>query len=83
MQIGADTVIEPGVYLKGHTVIGEDCVIGTHSELVDATLEDRVRVTSSTIESAIMRAGSNIGPNSHLRPQADIGRMCTSATLSR
>ncbi|KRK70436.1 bifunctional UDP-N-acetylglucosamine diphosphorylase/glucosamine-1-phosphate N-acetyltransferase GlmU [Lacticaseibacillus nasuensis] len=73
VQIGADTVIEPGVYLKGHTVIGEDCVIGTHSELVDATLEDRVRVTSSTIESAIMRAGSNIGPNSHLRPQADIG----------
>lgn len=73
VQIGPDTVIEPGVYLKGHTVIGSDCVIGTHSELVDATIEDAVTVTSSTIEQAIMRKGSNIGPNSHLRPQADIG----------
>ncbi len=71
--IGNDTIIEPGVYLKGKTVIGSNCVIGTHSELIDATIEDDVRVTSSTIESSIMRKGSNIGPNSHLRPQSDIG----------
>ncbi len=73
VKIGADTVIEPGVYLKGKTVIGEDCHIGTHSELVDATLEDDVTVTSSTIEHAVMHAHSDIGPNSHLRPDADIG----------
>ncbi|WP_179394228.1 bifunctional UDP-N-acetylglucosamine diphosphorylase/glucosamine-1-phosphate N-acetyltransferase GlmU [Lacticaseibacillus absianus] len=73
VQIGADTVIEPGVTLKGHTVIGSDCVIGAHSALVNATLEDHVTVTSSTIEDSIMRAGSDIGPNSHLRPQSDIG----------
>ncbi|WP_461214498.1 bifunctional UDP-N-acetylglucosamine diphosphorylase/glucosamine-1-phosphate N-acetyltransferase GlmU [Lacticaseibacillus sp. GG6-2] len=71
--IGNDTVIEPGVYLKGKTTIGSNCVIGTHSELRDATIEDDVRVTSSTIEESIMRKGSNIGPNSHLRPQSDIG----------
>ncbi|MDN6104809.1 MAG: bifunctional UDP-N-acetylglucosamine diphosphorylase/glucosamine-1-phosphate N-acetyltransferase GlmU, partial [Lacticaseibacillus paracasei] len=73
VKIGADTVIEPGVYLKGKTVIGEDCHIGTHSELVDATLENDVTVTSSTIEHAVMHAHSDIGPNSHLRPDADIG----------
>ncbi|WP_125706649.1 bifunctional UDP-N-acetylglucosamine diphosphorylase/glucosamine-1-phosphate N-acetyltransferase GlmU [Lacticaseibacillus daqingensis] len=71
--IGADTVIEPGVQLLGRTVIGADCVIGAHSKLVNATIEDQVTVTSSTIEDAIMRKGSNIGPNSHLRPLSDIG----------
>lgn len=73
VKIGADTVIEPGVYLKGNTVIGEDCHIGSFSTIIDSTLEDGVTVTSSTLESAIMRKHSNIGPNSHLRPKADIG----------
>lgn len=73
VTIGNDTIIEPGVYLKGHTTIGSNCVVGTHSELIDATIEDNVTITSSTIEDSIMRKGSNIGPNSHLRPQSDIG----------
>ncbi len=73
VKIGADTVIEPGVSLKGKTVIGEDCVIGAHSELRDTVLEDGIEVKASFLEGAIMRNGSNIGPYSHLRPQADIG----------
>lgn len=73
VAIGPDTIIEPGVYLKGHTKIGADCKIGTHSELINATLEDHVTVTSSTIEDSIMHTGSDIGPNSHLRPESEIG----------
>ncbi|MHA3065237.1 bifunctional UDP-N-acetylglucosamine diphosphorylase/glucosamine-1-phosphate N-acetyltransferase GlmU [Lacticaseibacillus saniviri] len=73
VKIGADTIVEPGVYLKGNTVIGEDCVIGAHSVLVDATIEDQVTITSSTIEHSIMRRGSNAGPNAHLRPNSNIG----------
>lgn len=71
--IGADTVVEPSVSLKGDTVIGAHCVIGTHSELISAHLADHVTVTSSTIELATMEAGSDIGPNSHLRPHSTIG----------
>lgn len=73
VKIGADTLVEGDVNLKGHTEIGADCVIGSHSELVDAKIHDRVRITSSTIEEAEMMTGSNIGPNSHLRPKAIIG----------
>ncbi|KRM71277.1 bifunctional UDP-N-acetylglucosamine diphosphorylase/glucosamine-1-phosphate N-acetyltransferase GlmU [Lacticaseibacillus brantae] len=73
VQIGADTLIEPGVYLKGNTVIGEDCVIGAHSVLSNATIEDQVTITSSTIEDSIMHTGSNAGPNAHLRPDSEIG----------
>ncbi|MGX5376679.1 bifunctional UDP-N-acetylglucosamine diphosphorylase/glucosamine-1-phosphate N-acetyltransferase GlmU [Ligilactobacillus sp. LYQ135] len=73
VKIGKDTVIEPGVQIKGKTVIGEDCVIGAHSQIIDCTIEDQVTVTVSYLEQSIMRKNSNIGPYSHLRPQADIG----------
>ncbi|MCI1892866.1 bifunctional UDP-N-acetylglucosamine diphosphorylase/glucosamine-1-phosphate N-acetyltransferase GlmU [Schleiferilactobacillus perolens] len=72
-KIGQDTIIEPGVQIQGNTTIGSHCVVGAHSLLIDATIEDNVKITSSTIEHAIMRKGSDIGPHSHLRPQADIG----------
>ncbi|MCC5894290.1 MAG: bifunctional UDP-N-acetylglucosamine diphosphorylase/glucosamine-1-phosphate N-acetyltransferase GlmU [Alkalibacterium sp.] len=70
--IGQDTVIEPGVYIKGHTVIGEDCIIGAHSIIENSEIGDEVVVKSSLIESSIMEKQSNIGPNSHLRPDAVI-----------
>ncbi|API87941.1 UDP-N-acetylglucosamine diphosphorylase/glucosamine-1-phosphate N-acetyltransferase [Marinilactibacillus sp. 15R] len=69
VKIGPDTVIEPGVYLKGNTVIGEDVLIGAHSVIVDSTIGNSVKIISSTIEESIMGDGSDIGPNSHLRPQ--------------
>ncbi|MDO3393148.1 bifunctional UDP-N-acetylglucosamine diphosphorylase/glucosamine-1-phosphate N-acetyltransferase GlmU [Ligilactobacillus sp. 110_WCHN] len=73
VQIGADTVVEPGVQLKGKTVIGEDCVIGAHSQIRDCKIEDGVTVTVSYLEESVMHKNSNIGPYSHLRPLADIG----------
>lgn len=73
VKIGSDTIIEPGVLLKGQTVIGEDCFIGTHSEISDSKIGNRVRVISSNIESAEMADDSNIGPYSHLRPNSKIG----------
>lgn len=73
VKIGADTVIEGQVTLKGNTVIGSDCTITSGSRLVDAVIDDGVTVTQSVIESAHMAKGSNIGPFGHLRPQAEIG----------
>lgn len=74
VKIGADTIVEPGVLLKGNTVIGEDCFIGAHSEIHDSILHDRVKVTSSFIEGSEMADDSNIGPMSHLRPESQIGK---------
>lgn len=55
VQIGSDTVIEPGVYLKGRTIVGNDCFIGANSEIVNSILDDEVTVTSSLIEEAHMQ----------------------------
>lgn len=73
VKIGSDTVLEPGVSLKGNTVIGEDCLIGAYSKIIDSQIEDEVTITHSTIEQSIVRKGADIGPYAHLRPQADIG----------
>ncbi|MBM6615398.1 bifunctional UDP-N-acetylglucosamine diphosphorylase/glucosamine-1-phosphate N-acetyltransferase GlmU [Desemzia sp. RIT804] len=72
--IGSDTIVEAGVVLKGHTVIGEDCFIGANSEISNSKIGDRVRVTSSNIEDSVMDSDSNIGPYSHLRPNSVIGK---------
>lgn len=70
VQIGSDSIVEPGVYLKGSTTIGSDAFIGAHSVLVDAEIADDVSIRSSTIEEAVVGKGSDIGPNSRLRPGA-------------
>jgi bifunctional UDP-N-acetylglucosamine pyrophosphorylase/glucosamine-1-phosphate N-acetyltransferase len=71
--IGSDTVIEAGVQIKGKTVIGEDCFIGAHSEIVDSIIEDNVKISQSVIEQSIVRKNADIGPFAHLRPKADVG----------
>lgn len=73
VKIGQDTVIEGNVVIKGKTVIGSDCYISAGSRITDSTIHDGVKITSSTLEEAEMHNGSDIGPNSHLRPQAEIG----------
>ena len=73
INIGSDTIIEPGVQIQGNTVIGSDCIIGAHSKIVDSTIEDKVEIKSSVIEEAIVRKNADVGPHAHLRPKADIG----------
>lgn len=70
VKIGSDSVIEPGVYLKGQTVIGEDVHIGAHSIIKDAKIGSNVVINQSNIEDAVVGDGSDIGPNSRLRPGA-------------
>lgn len=74
VEIGNDTIIEPNVKIFGKTTIGSECVIGSGSRISNSEIQDNVEIISSTIEDAIMHKGSNVGPNSHLRPKAEIGR---------
>lgn len=68
VSIGQDTVIEPGVMLKGHSQIGSHCVIGAHSQIIDSQLGDGVVVQQSVIESSALEDGVTVGPFAHLRP---------------
>lgn len=73
VKIGSDTIIEGGVVIKGNTTIGSECFITNGSRIINSQIGDHVTITSSTIEDSVMERDSDIGPNSHLRPQSKIG----------
>ena len=70
VTIGQDTVVLPNTMLLGDTTIGSDCEVGPGSVVKDSTIGDHCRVTSSSLEDAVMESGVDIGPFSHLRPGA-------------
>jgi bifunctional UDP-N-acetylglucosamine pyrophosphorylase/glucosamine-1-phosphate N-acetyltransferase len=73
VEIGPDTVIEPGVQLLGKTRIGSGCTIRTGSVLTDAALEDRVTVKPHCVVAASrLAAGATVGPFAHLRDGAQL-----------
>jgi bifunctional UDP-N-acetylglucosamine pyrophosphorylase/glucosamine-1-phosphate N-acetyltransferase len=72
--VGRDTVIHPNVYLEGTTRVGERCEINASVRIVDSTLEDGVVVNNfCVIRESHVRAGAQIGPFAHIRPQSDVG----------
>ncbi len=57
VQIGRDTVIEPGCVIKGETRIGSRVHVKAHC----------------TIEESVIEDDAIIGPNAHLRPNTRLG----------
>jgi len=76
VTIGADTVIYPGVVLKGETTIGEDCVIGPQSEISNSTIASGVHIKHSVLDKAVVGDDSSIGPFAYLRPGSKVGKNC-------
>lgn len=73
VKIGADTVVEGNVVLKGQTVIGSHVLLTAGTRIEDSTIADGVEIQSSTIQSAKVAADATVGPYAHLRPGADLG----------
>jgi bifunctional UDP-N-acetylglucosamine pyrophosphorylase / glucosamine-1-phosphate N-acetyltransferase len=74
VQVGADTVIHPGVILEGQTRIGAACEIQAHVRITDSTIGDRVAVNSfCLIVGAQVADGAAVGPFAHLRPDSIVG----------
>lgn len=72
VKIGKDTVLYPGVFLQGNTVIGENCEIIGNSRIIDSTLGNNIRVESSVIEESILEDWVTMGPFAHLRPKSHL-----------
>ncbi|MCR4718627.1 MAG: hypothetical protein K5768_03250 [Firmicutes bacterium] len=72
VKIGKGTVIEQNVMLQGETVIGENCVIGMGSKIVDTKIGDGCDFLSVVaIDSEV---GNDVlaGPFSYIRPGSKI-----------
>jgi bifunctional UDP-N-acetylglucosamine pyrophosphorylase / glucosamine-1-phosphate N-acetyltransferase len=74
VEIGADTVIHPNVYLEGRTRVGAGCEIHAGTRIVDSTIGDRVVVLNYTIISeSTVAADARLGPFAHFRPGSSVG----------
>lgn len=68
VEIGADTVLYPGVSLEGETVIGSGVQIYA-GRIRDSKVGDNVIIKDHcVIENAGVESGATIGPFAHLRP---------------
>lgn len=73
VTIGAGTVIECGVHLRGTTTIGCAAYIGEFSSIENSILQDTVTVYShSVIKESFLESGSCVGPFAHLRDHTTI-----------
>ncbi len=74
VEVGADTVIEPFVQLRGRTRIGAGCTIRSYSVIEDCTLGGDVLIRQSCVlTDSTVADGARIGPFAHLRPGSEIG----------
>jgi bifunctional UDP-N-acetylglucosamine pyrophosphorylase / glucosamine-1-phosphate N-acetyltransferase len=73
VEVGRDTVLLPGTLLEGGTRIGERATVGPNSHLTACEVGDDAVVHSTRGESAVIGAGAEVGPFTHLRPGTDLG----------
>ncbi|MBJ7459492.1 MAG: bifunctional UDP-N-acetylglucosamine diphosphorylase/glucosamine-1-phosphate N-acetyltransferase GlmU [Thermoleophilaceae bacterium] len=72
VQIGEDTVIEPGTYLRGTTEIGCGATIGPASTIAHCEIGDGATVVHSYLVQAKVGAKASVGPFAYLRPDAEL-----------
>ena len=74
VTIAPDSLLEPGVILRGETRIGEGVIVGAYSVVTDCVLEDGVRVKAhSVLEGSVLGRASDVGPFARLRPGTRLG----------
>ncbi len=69
VEVGRDTVIYPGVWVEGNSVIGEDCILRPNSHLDEVRVGNGVTIKNScVITRSEIGDGAQVGPFAHLRP---------------
>jgi bifunctional UDP-N-acetylglucosamine pyrophosphorylase/glucosamine-1-phosphate N-acetyltransferase len=74
VKIGRGTTVEPNVFIKGNTVIGENCVVGMSSEITDCVIGDGAVIRQSVLLESEIGGETAVGPFAYVRPNCKIGR---------
>jgi bifunctional UDP-N-acetylglucosamine pyrophosphorylase/glucosamine-1-phosphate N-acetyltransferase len=73
VKIGSESIVYPGTWIEGKTVIGERSVIGPHCVIVDCTIGDDTNITMSHCVGAVIGSNVNVGPFARIRPETRVG----------
>jgi bifunctional UDP-N-acetylglucosamine pyrophosphorylase/glucosamine-1-phosphate N-acetyltransferase len=74
--IGKGTIIGPCVTLEGRVIIGNDCVIGQNTKIVDSIIGERTEIHTSFITESKVGCDTKVGPFAYLRPKSNVGNHC-------
>lgn len=73
VKIGRDTVVYPGIYINGNTVIGKNCSVGPYGIIENCRIDDFATVKySCVLEGSRIRSHAVVGPMARLRALSDI-----------
>ena len=67
-EVGPDTVLRPLTFIEGSTTVGEGCLIGPSTRLVDSVVADGAEVTFAVVKESSIGPGASVGPFASLRP---------------
>lgn len=74
VEVGADTILYPGVSLEAGTRIGSGCVLYPNVRVARSEIHDAVTILDGTIvEDALVESRASLGPYARLRPLAHVG----------
>ena len=73
VEVGADTELLPGTILEAGTRVGNGAVIGPDTHLTGCDVGDGAVVHSTRGDDAVIGAGANVGPFTHLRTGTRLG----------
>ena len=76
VKVGDNVTIEPFAVVKGNTVLGDGCTVGSFCYVDNATIGCNTVVKSSRVTDSTVGDNCTVGPNAHLRDGATIGNNC-------
>jgi bifunctional UDP-N-acetylglucosamine pyrophosphorylase/glucosamine-1-phosphate N-acetyltransferase len=68
VKVGRDSTILPGTFLLGNTEVGEDCIIGPHTRIIDSVIENNTKIAFSQIIDARIGPDNEVGPFVNISP---------------
>lgn len=68
VTIGRDTIIYPGTFLEGNTIIGAGCCLGPGTTIRDSQVGDGSTIIHAVVLESTIGPGCQIGPFAYLRP---------------
>ena len=72
--IGSGTVVYPGAYLSGNTVVGKNVVLRFGVIVTDSKIDDNAQVLDyTTVENSHLKNKSSAGPYARIRPGTVLG----------
>ena len=76
IEIGADTTIYPNTIIEGKSVIGESCLLGPNTHIVNSIIDNNCEIVYSSVSDSEIGDSTKVGPFARIREHAKINKNC-------